>query len=66
MLNGSGSRVIQLVLAGCVSNRDGREGVLALGEEALGFHAEGTRKDGEVVPMPCAVAGGMADPGLAE
>lgn len=37
---------------GCVSDGDTLEDARAMAEEALGFHIEGMRKDGEAIPDP--------------
>ena len=39
-------------LPGCVAAGDTREEVVALIREAIGFHLEGLREDGEDVPEP--------------
>jgi len=39
-------------LPGCVAVGESREEVLLLIEEAIGFHLDGLKEDGEVVPQP--------------
>lgn len=39
-------------LPGCVAVGDSREGVLQLIREAIEFHIEGLRQQGETVPQP--------------
>lgn len=51
---------------GCVSDGLTEDEALARGEEALAFHVEGMREDGEGLPTPRPVAAIMADPELAE
>ena len=50
---------------GCVSDGATEDEALARGEEALAFHVEGMREDGETLPAPRSVAAIMADPDLA-
>jgi len=51
---------------GCVSDGASEDEALTRGEEALAFHVEGMREDGETLPEPRSVAAIMADPELAE
>jgi predicted RNase H-like HicB family nuclease len=39
-------------LPGCVASGDSRAEVLQLIEEAIEFHLEGLREDGQTIPMP--------------
>jgi len=39
-------------LPGCVAAGESREEVLALIREAIEFHLEGLKEDGEPIPMP--------------
>jgi len=39
-------------LPGCVAVGESREEVLLLVQEAIGFHLDGLKEDGEVVPQP--------------
>ena len=50
---------------GCASDGRTEDETLARGEEALGFHVEGMREDGEALPAPRSVAAIMADSSLA-
>lgn len=51
---------------GCISDGATEDEALRRGEEALAFHVEGIREDGEPLPEPRSVAAIMADPELAE
>ena len=39
-------------LPGCIAVGETREEVLQLIREAIGFHIEGLRENGEIVPLP--------------
>ena len=51
---------------GCVSVGDTMEDAVRRGSEALGFHVEGLRDDGEPIPPPRSIDAIKADPDLAE
>ena len=46
---------------GCVSAGGSFEEVMAQGEEALNFHVEGMREDGETIPPPRSAEAILAD-----
>ena len=43
-------------LPGCVAAADSREEVLALIKEAIEFHLEGLKEDGEPIPSPASTS----------
>ena len=53
-------------LPGCVSVGDSIDDAIQRGREALAFHVEGLRVDGEQIPPPRSVDAIKADPELAD
>ena len=51
---------------GCVSVGDSVDDAVRRGCEALAFHVEGLRDDGEVIPLPRSIDSIKADPELAD
>ena len=51
---------------GCVSVGDSIDDAVRLGREALAFHVEGLRADGERIPPPRSIDAIKADPELAD
>ena len=51
---------------GCVSVGDSVDDAVRLGREALAFHVEGLRADGERIPPPRSIDAIKADPELAD
>ncbi|MDE0242672.1 MAG: type II toxin-antitoxin system HicB family antitoxin [bacterium] len=51
---------------GCVSVGDSVDAAVRLGCEALAFHVEGLRNDGERIPPPRSIDAIKADPELAD
>ena len=51
-------------LPGCIAAGDTIEEVRTLIAEAIAFHIEGLREDGDIVPMPASSSPVPIDPGM--